>query len=246
VTHRASCLIILTIINSKNYTFIWRHIWTYRVAKTHRMKLQVIFRTRATNYGALLQKMTHKDKASYDFTSPCTYDVTYEHIACGHAAKEPQIIGLFCAKWPIKIRHHMGLRHPVWTHHVRTWLLKIMVGSLKSWFSFAKEPYKRDDILRTHHVRTCRKWAYHNWKITNLYFYVYHISYRKWACHIWKYVKYRNMWYWLQSSVCVCALVCERVLVCVCVCVCVCERERESVCVCVCVCVCVGVWMYVW
>jgi len=29
------------------------------------------------------------------------------------SAKEPLIIGLFCEKWPIKIRHSMGLRHPV-------------------------------------------------------------------------------------------------------------------------------------
>jgi len=29
-------------------------------------------------------------------------------------AKEPLIIGLFCRKWPLKIRHPMCLRHPVW------------------------------------------------------------------------------------------------------------------------------------
>jgi len=29
------------------------------------------------------------------------------------STKEPLIIGLFCRKWPIKIRHPMGLRHPV-------------------------------------------------------------------------------------------------------------------------------------
>jgi len=28
-------------------------------------------------------------------------------------AKEPLLIGLFCGKWPIKIRHPMTLRHPV-------------------------------------------------------------------------------------------------------------------------------------
>ena len=28
-------------------------------------------------------------------------------------AKEPLIIGLFCGKWPVKIRHPMGLCHPV-------------------------------------------------------------------------------------------------------------------------------------
>ena len=34
--------------------------------------MQVIFRKRATNYRALLRKMTCKDKASYDATPPCT------------------------------------------------------------------------------------------------------------------------------------------------------------------------------
>jgi len=29
------------------------------------------------------------------------------------SAKEPPIIGLFCGKWPLKIRHSMPLRHPV-------------------------------------------------------------------------------------------------------------------------------------
>ena len=36
------------------------------------LKLQVIFRKRATNCRALLRKMTYKDKASYDSTPPCT------------------------------------------------------------------------------------------------------------------------------------------------------------------------------
>ena len=35
------------------------------------LKLQVIFHQRATNYRALLQKITYEDKASYDFTPPC-------------------------------------------------------------------------------------------------------------------------------------------------------------------------------
>ena len=35
------------------------------------LKLQVIFRQRATNYRALLRKITYKDKASYDSTPPC-------------------------------------------------------------------------------------------------------------------------------------------------------------------------------
>jgi len=35
------------------------------------LKLQVIFRKRATNYRAFLRKMTYEDKASYDSTPPC-------------------------------------------------------------------------------------------------------------------------------------------------------------------------------
>jgi len=36
------------------------------------LKLQAIFRNRATDYRALLRKMTCKHKASCDYTPPCT------------------------------------------------------------------------------------------------------------------------------------------------------------------------------
>ena len=36
------------------------------------LKLQVVFRERATNYRALLRKMTYEDKASCDSTPPCS------------------------------------------------------------------------------------------------------------------------------------------------------------------------------
>jgi len=35
-------------------------------------------------------------------------------------AKEPLIIGLFCGKWPMRIRHPMTLRHPVSSDHTET------------------------------------------------------------------------------------------------------------------------------
>jgi len=35
------------------------------------LKVQVIFRKLATNYKALLRKMTYKDKASYGSSPPC-------------------------------------------------------------------------------------------------------------------------------------------------------------------------------
>ena len=66
------------------YTYI--HIYTYtyeptvtqdkgfgyRVAKTHSLKWQVIFRNRATNYRVLLRKMTCKNEASYGSSPSCT------------------------------------------------------------------------------------------------------------------------------------------------------------------------------
>jgi len=44
--------------------------------------LQVIFRKRATKYRALLQKMTSKEKASYDSTPLCTHDMTCHKNSC--------------------------------------------------------------------------------------------------------------------------------------------------------------------
>jgi len=39
--------------------------------------LQIIFHKRATNYRALLLKMTYKDKGSYEFSPPCRQVVAY-------------------------------------------------------------------------------------------------------------------------------------------------------------------------
>jgi len=47
------------------------------------LKLQVIFRKRATNYRALLWKMTYEHKASYDSTPPCIFRCTTWPIQMG-------------------------------------------------------------------------------------------------------------------------------------------------------------------
>ena len=44
------------------------------------------------------------------------YTVAKTHDTFGSRsffAKEPLIIGIFCGKWPMEIRHPMTLRHPV-------------------------------------------------------------------------------------------------------------------------------------
>ena len=40
----------------------------------------------------------------------------YMYLICCRSlsAKEPLVIGLFGGKWPVKMRHPMGRRHPVW------------------------------------------------------------------------------------------------------------------------------------
>jgi hypothetical protein len=45
------------------------------------LKLQIIFRKRATNYRALLRKMTYEDKTSYGSSPPCKRNVTDENAA---------------------------------------------------------------------------------------------------------------------------------------------------------------------
>jgi len=44
----------------------------------------------------------------------------YAALSCrSFSAKEPIIVGLFCGKRPIKVRHPMTLRHPVWDIYTR-------------------------------------------------------------------------------------------------------------------------------
>ena len=68
-THLSSCVCIF-----KNFSIAtgWRRLIGC-------LKLQVIIRKRATNYRALLRKMTYEDKASYDSTPPCTQHSIKSH-----------------------------------------------------------------------------------------------------------------------------------------------------------------------
>ena len=54
------------------------------------LKLQVIFGKRATNYRALLRKMTYEDKAFYDPTPPCSSGVFF--------SKENQLLSIIIYK----------------------------------------------------------------------------------------------------------------------------------------------------
>ena len=64
--------------------YIYTHLYKFHGTGWRRhigcLKLQVMFRTRAAIYRALLRKMTYTDKAFYDSTPPCMYIYTYMYI----------------------------------------------------------------------------------------------------------------------------------------------------------------------
>jgi len=51
------------------------------------LKLQVIFRKRATNSRALMLKMTYQDMASYESSPPCTTICRSKHIHVWHVCR---------------------------------------------------------------------------------------------------------------------------------------------------------------
>jgi len=73
---------------------LWEHLLTGWRRNIGCLKLQVSFRKRATNYRALLQKETCKDKASYASSPPCkTLQMHFK--VDGRAQKNPIIL----AEW---------------------------------------------------------------------------------------------------------------------------------------------------
>jgi len=63
------------------------------------LKLQIIFCNRATNYRALLRKMTYKDKASYGSSLPCCEDVLFQ------TGKQRQGKKRLVSGWQSEARH---------------------------------------------------------------------------------------------------------------------------------------------
>ena len=64
----------------------YSHIYTGWRRLIGSPKLQVIFRKRATNYRALLWKVTYEDKGSYESSPPCihTYSPIYSICTCAY------------------------------------------------------------------------------------------------------------------------------------------------------------------
>ena len=93
------------------------------------LKLQVIFRKRATNHRALLQKMTYEDKASYDSTPHCNMD------ACTMIMTHTHGSWLDTHTWHIHMTH---------THGTYTWLM--------TWHTHMAQAYICHDAINSQNL----------------------------------------------------------------------------------------------
>jgi len=73
-------------------------VWRRRVGC---LELHVIFRRTATNYRALLQKMTYKDKASYGSSPPCS-KLSRELKYCSRAVASVANCSTLSSKLPLE------------------------------------------------------------------------------------------------------------------------------------------------
>jgi len=123
------------------------------------LNLQVIFRKRATNYRALLRKMTYKDKTSYASSPPCTPTPCIYVTWLIHMWYDTFIFDMIHSyvTWLIHIRRHSFTRDM--THSFVTWLIHEWHDSFMS------------DMTHSHVT-----WLIHLW----------HDSFMRDMTHLWK------------------------------------------------------------
>jgi len=94
------------------------------------------------------------------------------------ATKEPLIIGLFCGKWPVKMIHPMGLRHPV-ANAVASWLFFFLLER-----SHVKNRNK-NEILKSQLAANSKTKLYMEW----LYSWLLRITTSWWRQYWWNFSK---------------------------------------------------------
>ena len=138
-----------------SHAWVMSHIWmshvTCHIRHTGRrgiikyLESQVIFRKRATNYRALLRKMTYKHKASYDIPNTgWRWIIGYLIFIRFSPQKSPIISGSF-AKMTCELGHPMGFRHPVrgGRHSADEWVVSHMNESCLTWVSHVTHDLRR-------------------------------------------------------------------------------------------------------
>ena len=108
---------VFEIAPGNNYNTSTPHsLYTGRRKLIGCLKFQVIFRKRATNYRALLRKMTCNDKTSYDSTPPCTVNCDAVNVntrtlcdAVNVSSDTVNVSSQLCSKSPHEFFYCAGL-----------------------------------------------------------------------------------------------------------------------------------------
>jgi len=135
------------------------------------LKLQVISPKRATNYRALLRKMTYQDKASYFSTRPCTLSVDLEYtrdtaIHCNthtatHTLQHTRCnthTATLCGSWIHSMHSQRMCTHKLsvsWTHSLNTIHIYTNIYT-----NMHRRRESADDQSQQWHYLCCRVAAY--------------------------------------------------------------------------------------
>jgi len=144
------------------------------------LKLQVIFHKRATNYRALLRKMTYKDKASYESSPPCVWQDSSRRcdVTMWTTPMTRRLIHV-CRMWHSFLRCDMVMMDATW--RMRTWRGSIccVVGMWQDVFMKCDMVMMDEWNLWMSHV-TC---AWMRWLIQVCHSYVTRLFHEMWHGH---------------------------------------------------------------
>jgi len=99
-----------------SFVLCWQHIVDVTIGVTYNTRLReskLMMSLHMSSWHICVRDICHTHMSKLMMSLQGVED-PYDALSHGSlSAKEPLIIGLFCGKWPVKIRHTMTLRHSV-------------------------------------------------------------------------------------------------------------------------------------
>jgi len=139
----------------------------------------ITFRKRATNYTALLRKMTYKDKAFYDSTPPYIHetwliniwDLTHQHMRDDSSTYETWLINLWDMTSLIIHTYSRGMSRIFMSHvthinascHTHEWVMVHMKESWHTWMNHVTHECVMSHIWMSHVTHESRGRAPSSW-----------------------------------------------------------------------------------